>query len=688
MNNKSLISEIKQISTKSLCCPNTEIKKIRTVFVNNGEAPTQIMKNFAATRQEIISYKALIKRSGRSREFEFKRIGIVSSNSPILQGVQAAGSAFTPGNLSMIRSPIRSSITRAVTPGIPGMPGMRRGAGDGVSRCPEGYQYGGRFTDNRFSTCGQKLFAIPGPLGAAISLIRRTIERETPPSSSVLATTLGPGGTPDSQGISRAPQIPKVSLSNPAKARAEIQKLVKPLGAVNQTVARMVRRDGFVLEPVVSPAVLRTVPDSRDMEGATYLTSILDPNLIGKDELGLLSNTGITSVKYILPGGHELTLEKVRPLTVGERRKLGRTVNTAIESSNSKDPSARLKMVATETGEGIRYSEKFVGIKNPNEITKDGRQRWATMAFSKRKIKPQAEQTSPETTPEEMPTTPSSAAVGQDITTLAGAIAHIARGGSLVQISPDVLQEAMAKANNIKREKISDSRTMVLLPNGEKYVEKSTPSKFEALSQRLASELQQHLGLESPNVLFVGTGDSRRYLMEDSETALKGGKIDENQTFRSAPWQEVARLLIADMLTDVGNRNPGSVDIANVNNKTKIIPTSNDGAGLVGLSKISIVERTEELLKNLYSPTQAQLYKKYFEQLRQQQRAQALQFIATLIKRAREFNFSQFKLKLYNDGKLTAGEKIHFNILEKLYDNRLQQLINSNEALNALIGGQ
>lgn len=686
MQNKNLVSEIRPIVTKSLCCPDTEIRKTRVVFVNSGNAPTKIMKHFAATRQELISYKALIKRSGRGREFEFKRIGTVASNSPILQGVQAAGSALTPGNLSMVRSPIRSSISRTLTPGVPGIPNLRRG-GDGYSRCPEGYQYGGRFTDNRFSTCGQKLFAIAGAIGAAISLIRRTIERETP-TVAPSGTVLGAGQYPESNVISRAPQIPRVSLSNPAKARAEIQKLVKPLGAVDQQISRMVRRDGFVLEPVVPPSVLRTIPDNRDMEGATYLMSVTSPDLIGKDELGLLSNTGVQSLKYVLPGGSELTLEKRRPLTVGERRKLGRTVNAAIESDNSKDPASRLKMVATETGEGIGYSERFVGIKNPNEIGKDGRQRWASLAFAKRRGKPSVTDGATPETPEKAPEPQVAAAIGGNITTVPDAVAHIIRGGSLAQIAPDVLQQALTKANGIKRDRISDSRFMLVLPNGDKYIENVKPSKFEALSQRFASEVQQHLGLEAPNVSFVGVGDSRRYLTEDAETAVKGASVNEDAMFRSAPWQEVSRLMIADLLTDVQNRNPGSVELVNSNGRMKIVPMSNDGAGLINLSEISIRERTEETLKKLTAPTNSQLYAKYFRELRQRQRAQQIQFIATLIQRAREFNFTNFKSKLYNDGKLTAGEKIHLNILQKLYEQRLNQLVTQNEIFNEIILGE
>lgn len=682
MQNKLLISEIRPISTKSLCCPDTEIKKVRVVFVHSGNAPTKIMKSFGAMRQELISYKALIKRSGRGRDFEFKRIGAFASNNPALQAVQAAGSVLTPGNLSVIRSPIRSSVTRLLTPGIPGIPNIRRG-GDGYTRCPEGYQYGGRFTDNRFSTCGQKLFAIPGPLGAAISLIRRALEREAP-NANVTGTVLGAGESTDGNTISRAPQIPKVTISNPAKARMEINKLVKPLGAVDESTSRMVRRDGFVLEPVVPPSVLRTIPDNRDMEGATYLMSVSSPDVIGKDELGLLSNTGVQSLKYVLPGGSELTLEKRRPLTVGERRKLGRTVNAAIDSDNTKDPAARLKMVATETGEGIGYSEKFVGIKNPNEIGKDGRQKWASMSFRKRAPKASTEDDAPETSPQPQ----SAAAIGGKITSTADAVAHIARGSSLSQISPEVLQQALAKVNEIKRDRISDSRFMLTMPNGDKYMEKTKPAKFEAISQRFASELQQHFGIESPSITFVGQGDSRRYLVEGAETAVKGGKIKEDAVFRSAPWQEVTRLMISDLLTDVQNRNPGSVEIADSKGRTKLVPMTNDGAGLVNLSEISIRDRTEAALKDLLSPTNSQLYRKYFEELREAQRRQVIQFIATLIQRAREFNFTNFKSKLYNDGKLSAGEKIHLNIIEKMFSQRLNLLVSQNELFNEIVSGK
>lgn len=677
---REFVSEIREIREKSLCCPDTEIVKTRVVFVHTKNAPTNIMRGFSASKQEVISFKALIKRGGRSREFEVKRVGVVSANSPVLQGIQAVGSVVTPGNLSVIRSPIRSTIARTLTPGLPG--GMRRGTGrDGVYRCPEGYQYGGRFTDSRFSTCGQKLFQIPGPLGAAIAAIRRVARFANPPVPETQATPLGAGDAPQNLVQARAPQIPKVSMSNPQKLRLEVEKLVKPLGSVEQSSARMVRRDGFVLEPVVPPSVLRTIPDNRDMEGATYLMNVSSPEQIGGDELGLLSNTGITNLKYVLPGGSVLTLEKRRALTVGERRKLGRTVNQAIESSNTNDPASRLKMVANETGEGIGYSESFVGIPRPNEVDKDGKQRWATMAFRKRSRRV-VEQEQEQRTPD------SASRTGKDIKTVDGAIAHLRRGGSISEISPDILDDVLEKMSDIKKDKISSSQTMLTMPNGDKQIMKTPKSDFEAVSQRFASEVQQHFGIEAPNITLVGTGNRRKYMVEDAETALRGGKVDDEARFSSAQWGDVMRLMFSDILTDTRNRNSGSVNIVDYNGKKRVVPSSNDGAGLVNLSDISVRERTERELRELLSPSESELYIQYFKQLKATQRSQYLQFIATLIQRARAFNFSNFKSRLYNDGKLTSGERIHLNILEKLYSQRLGVLVQQNELIREMLSGR
>jgi len=122
-------------------------------------------------------------------------------------------------------------------------------------------------------------------------------------------------------------------------------------------------------------------------------------------------------------------------------------------------------MVAQETGEGISYSESFSGISNPNGIGKNGKQRWTEMAFRKRTKKGsgqavETEEAAP--TPREQQTAQS---LGGMITTVAAAIAHINRGGSLSKISPDILQQSLTKMSQIKRDTIGKNRLMLTMPN-------------------------------------------------------------------------------------------------------------------------------------------------------------------------------------------------------------------------------
>lgn len=686
MQNKSEnILHVKRLTQASACCPDSQIKKLRVVFNSTKTNPSNVLRGFGANKQEIVSYKALIKRGTNERSYNVKRVGVVGSSSPGLQAVQAAGSYLTPGDVSKFRSPIRSTIYGGLTPGKPRIPGIGKlrsitNLGDGQSRCPEGYQYGGRFTDNQFSTCGKKLFALPGILGATIAAIRKLDRFLTKPTTTG-SETLGAGQSPGNVVDSRAPQIPKVSFANPKKMKLEIQRLITPLGVSKLSAARMVRRDGFVLEPVVSPAVLRTIPDNRDMEGASYLANYLDANKIGGEELGLLSNTGIQSLKYVLPGGSYLTLEKKRPLTVGERRKLGRTVNSAMDVSIEKDPAARLKYVATETGDGIGYSENFVGIKNPNKILENGKQRWAQVAFSKNRKISVAEEA-------EKPTENLNEA-GKPINSVDAAIARLNSNGSLAEISPSILQEVLARMSEIKIQKINNNQSLVTLPNTSKYVLKSSTSEFEHLAEKYASSIQEHFGLPAPDIFFVGEGSKRKYLTQALDNILPNYSLDRDSDVTAADMRDIPALMIADLLSDKKNRDIGSLSLlVGADGKKRLVATNNLNSGLTDLSKIKIRERTQASLDDLKSEILSDFYLNYYKQLKQAQQRQTKLFIDKLIQRARLFNFSTFKSKLYADGQLSSGEKTHLNILELLFKQRLQILQSVTENIETIMGSK
>ena len=58
--------------------------------------------------------------------------------------------------------------------------------------------------------------------------------------------------------------------------------------------------------------------------------------------------------------------------------------------------------------------------------------------------------------------------------------------------------------------------------------------------------------------------------------------------------------------------------------------------------------------------------------------------IATLLRRARKFNFNQYRDRLNSSGELTEGEKIHMNVLGKILDQRIRVLSNVSELRSSL----
>lgn len=669
------------ISDDSLdCCGEKPATITRFIIADLSAKKLNVFKSIASSERSIIEYKASAKRSSSLRSYSRKNI---TSQSGIQTKITAGQvgrsivSTIIPGDLDPLRSPVRSAVWRTITPGKPGMggapiPGRNRGY-----RCPEGYQYGGRFTDSRLSTCGAKLFDIPSPLGLAISAVRRAL-RGPKAMPGVTGEIVGGAPPPGNIIVSRDPNvaIPKVSADNKKAALARIKEMVDGLSNHRSRAARMVRRDGFVLEPVVPARVLRSIPDNRDMEGATYLLSAFSPKDFGNDEMGLLSNTGISSVVYVMPGGSTISLSKARELTVGERRKLGKTIKTAERMANTKDPASRLKYVADEMGDGLAYSERFVGIKNPNEII-NGRPNWTKYAFDMSRMK------SPKKGPsfESSKDTDSARAVGSKIKSVDEALEHIVNGGSLSDIDPSIMGTVLAKSDAISKQKIDAKHTIVVIGN-RKYVLYTRPDyKFQHLAERFASDVQQHLGLESPDVLFVGKpGDKRQYLREDIETSIPGATFNPNAKMSEFKPEDVARMMISDILTDQRGRQMTSVyGVTTVDGEVPVL-AQNFTSGLVDLSKIEITKRMKMGIASLYGMEGTVDYSKYYQELKVEQQIVFRKFLDSLIRRAKEFEVRELRRRL-NSGGLSEGEKQHLEIIGKIYTMRLTLLMSSKRSI-------
>lgn len=665
------------------CCGDNEVLVTRVLLFDPAHKHNiDHIRGIKAFSQEATEYKALSKRFGNSRRTQ--RNSVTNSLQFKANAARQIGSSlvstFIPGDTGPLRSPVRSAIYRTITPGFGG--GRRGGSRPGENRahrCPEGYQFGGRFTDNRLSTCGAKLFDIPSALGAAIGAARRALTSGISPQTRGRDITGSPYDS--SIIISRAPQIPKVTTDNPKVAKLRLKDEINAIGKFNKDsgikVRRMVRRDGFVLEPVVPNKVLRAIPDNRDMEGASLAMSALSPKDIGGEELGLLSNTGIKSLVYVLPGGSYITLEKARPLEIGERRKLGRVVNQVSSIDNSRDPSRRLRTVADEIGSGLRYSEVFNDVKNPNEIVK-GRISWASQVWGKR-----------------MASMPDSSSVRNTesfgprrklINSVDEAIQFIVDGGSMSAIDPSIMPKVLAKSGVIQKQKLANNISAIATPSENLFLYEK-PRQFQHLGERFASDVQQALGLESPDVIFASKpGETRQFLRQEVNAAIPGSTFNPDVKFNELEPQDVAALMISDFLTDQRERQLTSIYTLDTVDARRLVLGQNSTSGLIDLSKIEVTKRMKMRLDEFYSSQLMPSYSEYYQALKAEQRVIFMKYLSQLINRARKFNPKNFNDSLRQYG-LSEGEKIHMNILEKLFETRLEVLKSQKNTLRRLVSG-
>ena len=544
-------------------------------------------------------------------------------------------------------------------------------------RCPEGYQYGGRFTDSRLSTCGLKLFDVPSPLGMAISAIKRSVRM---PKLDRMGSEVLQGILSEDPTVRRDPNItiPKVSGFNRAAFLAQIKEMINGLSSTSRPASRMVRRDGFVLEPVVPARVLRSIPDNRDMEGAAYLASVMNARGFGKDEIGLLSNTGVNSVVFVLPGGSTISLSKARELTVGERRKLGKTIRVAESKATPNDPTGNMKYIADQMGDGISYSESFVNMKNPNEIL-NGKPKWVTSAFSSANMPKKPETASSRETV-------SSSAIGKKITSIDEAVQHLLNGGSLSDLSPDILAKVLARKDLVSLKKINNRQSMVVI-NGQQYIVYSPTSKYAHLSERFASDVQQYLRLDSPDVLMIGKpSDTRKYIVQGVESAIPGSVFNPNGKLADFNPEDVAKMMVADFLTDQRNRDLTSIHAMTTADGEVPMFGQNQTSGLTDLSKIEITKRMKMSIAEFYNSGSQINYSEYYQALKIEQQLAYRRMLEQLITRARNFKVADIKRRLKQDG-LSAGELAHLEIIEKIYSSRLTILSSSKKMMMNYLKG-
>jgi len=660
-----------------------------------GAIPTDLFYEPLDGSDELLQYKGMLYRSGALRASAEKVVGTVGSSSRAGQAAQAVGSTLLPGNVSPLRSPVRSGIARALTPGGGSGRGRVSGKPERGYRCPEGFQFGGRFTDANFSTCGKQLFDIPS--------LRETLAQAVFRTRGLRAIGSRPEGGGEGERLggvvsasqvqlmtSRAANVPPVGKADGKARSSSIKNAVSAAANQDAASAVLVRRDGYVMVPVVSSAELRGVPDNRNMEEAAWVQSVRNANAIGGEELGFLSNTGVTTLVYVTPNGVQLTLDRTRDLSTGERRQLGKDVNTAADLDVDADPAARLKFLAEESDGAFEFSQDFGDVKNPEQVQSSGegkgKPRWVVDAF----INPPDERTEDVAEPDEaeaaaepddaVSVAPSSR---ERITSLKEGVEHLNKGGLLADLAPAIVVEALERSDIYEDRELRDGFRLFESEDGRRIMLKENNEPFEHMSAHYTSELMREFGVQAPAVKFAGEGDERPFLYRSPDQVVEDVEIDPEMGPEDLPGEIILAVQTADWLSDTRERSPASILVARQGDEVDGVVTIGPPAGLIGLSESELALRRNIGPEDFFQDTMESYGRNFVDE---EDRELMLEVVDQLLQRAQEFDWTLYREKLSIDGRLSEGEERHLAILEDLFSTRLEALERSKDAILQILG--
>ena len=649
--------------------------------------------------RNLVNYKALLAR----RFIDGEKTGLISTRNPVGRAAQSVVSAIIPGNQSTIRHPIRSQIYSAITPGGGndrrnrrdrlGIP-IGRGS-DGPLRCPAGFENGGRFATRGFGNCGRQLFGLLGSgsgggggrgAGGGRTDTLGVIRREGDP--------LGDGsyGSRSIQ-IERNAQIPRTGGANAQKFSQGLNSAVTTLANPETSGALLVRRDGQILRPTVSAAVLAEVDDNPDMIDAALVVATASPADIGKEGVPSIWKSRVRQISYALPGGGTLTLRRNGSVGTVDKRKLTRAwARSSSESDGEFDYGIRLRRFAEESNGKIDYVENFPNTDGPNDsiiISRASKnpetasvQRWVYATYLS------------DTAPGRNPKTPawneieeSSDNASIDTTTIrsvADAVKRLDDNGNPEEIPSDYLGDALNKTKSFKKSTIRPGVQLLERGDGKKWFRITSDESFAHLSEKISSDVNAAMGLEAPPVKFIGTGAKRDYLIAHAQNAVDS-QLERRTVERMDP-KDLMRVVVADWLVDNRDRSPGSLISGGKGAKSRLIPSSNPGSALSGLSGDELRKRRNlvlgEFLAQSLNATAAERYRSLVER----QRKILADLYGDLLKRATDFNWDDYTSRLGLDGELSAGEEAHLELVKKLFENRLKQLRSSRKRFLVGVG--
>jgi hypothetical protein len=661
----------------------------------SDDAPAVIRQPLNGDRN-LVNFKALMLWNYLEQAPFDAKVGLITSRSGAGRVVQSIGSVAIPGDMSDIRSPVRSTVYEVLTPGGGGgrnrrnLLGAAIGGERGAVRCPAGYEFGGRFATRGFGNCGRRLFDVlggpnvsPGRRlgGNMVGLLRAERNR------------VGAGGYGNrTVQIQRNAQIPRVAASNEQKFNDGLEQAVATLANPDIDGMLLVRRDGQILRSAVSANVLTRVAENPDMKDGALVASVADPSALGDEEVPAIWKSGVRSVALALPGGGSIRVSRSRDLSATDKRRLGRVWAQANNRSDGRyDYGLRLRR-ATEKSNGLLvYEEKFPNIQKPsetvtisetaNEENRISVQRWVHETYLAEKA---PGRDAKDKTWNVVDVAGQETAIStNEIADAKAAVQHLKNGKPVNDVPSDLLDNAISQSKVFQSSRVRPGVTLLERSNGEKWWRVNSSDDYMHLAERISADVNGALGLRTSTVKFIGAGARRDVLVshpESDDQRMRRLTVNEMNS------QDLLRTVVSDWLVDRRDRNPASLVSVGRDDNGRLASTTNVDAALVGLSTEELKRRRQLVLGDFAGQSFNALAADRFRSGSVSQKKALLELYDDLLKRAANFNWDDYISRLGLDGGLSPGERAHVELVKALYERRLKNLRSSRKQFLSIFG--
>jgi hypothetical protein len=398
------------------------------------------------------------------------------------------------------------------------------------------------------------------------------------------------------------------------------------------------------------------------------------------------------SVVFVTPDGGNITVERAKDLTIGEKRKLTKFWDSSAGTPEKEfDLASRIRSLVDSSEGGLTYNERFPSVDNANdlvtvsEIGKDKSQRsvrrWVYANYmadnapgrnKKRKWKEIGKAST------------GSIVRDNEITKPNEATTFLKENGDPFEVPPSLLGDALNKSKAFTATQLQPGVELLERGDGKKFYRVESTGTYSNLSHRVSSDVHSVLGLESGRVAFIGTGGDRSVLIEHPEN-LPGVKVSRD-SIADSDAEDLLRIAVSDYLLDNQKRSPASLLAIRKGDAKGVIADDNGKAALAGLSTEELKSRRALVLGDYFKVSRNEQMSKKFNELRETQRRQLLRVYDGLLDRASKFNFSEYAERLGVDGGLSSAEKQHLELIQKLYSQRLENLRRSRKQFLQIIG--